>query len=102
MDRHYYTYMLASRRNGTLYTGVTGDLFRRMGQHRAGLFEGFAKRYGVTMLVWYEVHETPTAAIAREKRIKRWHRAWKIALIESKNPLWHDLTENLMQELPWA
>ena len=85
------TYMLASKRNGTLYVGVTSDPVQRIWQHKNGLMEGFTKRYAVHILVWYEVHETMEGAIMREKAIKEWHRAWKIRLIEESNPTWRDL-----------
>lgn len=87
----YYVYMLASRRNGTLYTGVTGRLIVRVSQHKQKLTEGFTSRYGVDLLVWYEPHENIEVAIRREKRIKKWLRAWKIDLIEKTNPHWLDL-----------
>ncbi len=90
-----WVYMLASRRNGTLYVGVTKDLRRRIHEHRTGSISGFSKRYGVKMLVWYEKHETWYAAIQREKNIKHYPRRWKIALIEAANPLWRDLYEDL-------
>ena len=83
--------MLASRRNGTLYIGVTADLVRRVSHHRAGAFCGFTARYQVHRLVWYEAYATIQAAIAREKAMKEWHRAWKIRLIEATNPHWADL-----------
>jgi putative endonuclease len=88
-------YLLASSRNGTLYVGVTSDLVKRIWQHREGFVEGFTKRYGVHHLVWYEVHATMPAAIAREKAIKKWKRAWKVALIEQSNPRWVDLYEEV-------
>ena len=91
MTKQPAVYILASRRNGTLYTGVTGDLVKRVWEHRSGLAEGFTKRYGVHRLVYFEVHDHITEAIQREKRIKKWNRAWKIDLIESTNPRWHDL-----------
>ena len=78
-------YILASKRNGTLYTGVTSDLVQRVWQHKNGVVEGFTKRYGVHLLVWFEIHETMASAIAREKAIKEWKRAWKIELIEKSN-----------------
>ncbi len=84
-------YLLASRRNGTLYVGVTSNLVQRVWQHKEGLVDGFTKRYGVKLLVWYEVHATMASAIAREKAIKEWQRAWKLALIEKSNPDWVDL-----------
>jgi putative endonuclease len=83
-------YILASQRNGTLYIGVTSDLVRRIWQHREGLAEGFSKDYGCHSLVWYEQHEEMSAAILREKQMKKWNRAWKIALIEKDNPNWRD------------
>jgi len=84
-------YILASRRNGTLYTGVTSDLVQRIWQHKNDLVEGFTKKYGVHTLVWYELHDTMQPAIEREKAIKEWRRAWKLSLIESNNPEWRDL-----------
>jgi putative endonuclease len=84
-------YILASRRNGTLYTGVSSDLYIRITQHKQGLIEGFTKKYRVHMLVYYEMHHLMTDAIKREHRIKEWHRQWKIRLIESMNPEWVDL-----------
>ena len=83
--------MLASKRNGTLYVGVTSDPVQRVWQHKNGLVEGFTKRYGVHILVWYEVGETMEGAIMREKAIKEWHRAWKTRMIEESNPTWRDL-----------
>jgi putative endonuclease len=85
------TYLLASRRNGTLYVGVTSNLTQRLYQHREGLIEGFTSDYGVNRLVWFEQHASMEHAIVREKRIKKWNRAWKIALIETANPDWRDL-----------
>ena len=84
-------YILASERNGTLYTGVTSDLVARTWQHREHLVDGFTKRYGVTMLVWYELHGSMDAAILREKQIKKWNRAWKLRLVQEANPRWVDL-----------
>ena len=84
-------YILASRRNGTLYVGVTSNLPERVWQHRNDLVEGFTSRYGVHDLVWFEVHETMESAIGREKAIKEWKRAWKVKLIEEMNPYWRDL-----------
>ncbi|EIZ81143.1 putative endonuclease [Novosphingobium sp. Rr 2-17] len=84
-------YLLASHRNGTLYIGVTSNLTQRLHQHREGLIEGFSSDYGVHRLVWFEQHATMEHAIVREKRIKKWNRAWKIALIEQDNPEWRDL-----------
>jgi putative endonuclease len=89
--RKYFVYILASRRNGTLYLGMTNDLMRRVWEHRSGVVEGFTKRYHVHTLVWYEVAETAYSAIQREKQLKRWRRAWKLRLIEEMNPTWRDL-----------
>ena len=89
--RRYFVYVLASQRNGTLYTGITGDLVNRIWQHRSKLREGFTSTYNVTMLVYYEWFDDPGVAIRREKRIKRWKRKWKLELIEGVNPLWRDL-----------
>ena len=88
-------YMLASKRNGTLYVGVTSDLVQRVWQHRSALAEGFTMRYGVHRLVWYEVHETMESAILREMALKKWNRAWKIRLIEETNPAWKDLYDGI-------
>ena len=84
-------YLLASKRNGTLHVGVTSRLAQRLWQHREGVVKGFTAAYGVKTLVWYEVHETMESAIAREKTIKNWKRAWKLRLIEEKNAEWRDL-----------
>jgi putative endonuclease len=93
--KHYFVYILASRRNGTLYTGVTGDLRRRVSEHRNYAIEGFTKRYTVHRLVWFEVHWDASAAIRREKCIKKWQRSWKLYLIEAMNPHWDDLYDSL-------
>jgi putative endonuclease len=97
MERHYYVYILASRRNGTLYVGVTNNLARRVWQHREGEASAFTRKYGVKMLVWYTAFENVHDAIACEKRLKRWRRAWKLARIEEMNPDWRDLYETLNQ-----
>ena len=91
----YFVYMLASARNGTLYVGVTNDVARHTGEHKDAKVSGFARRYGVKLLVWYEVHEDINTAIAREKQIKGWNRAWKIRLIEKDNSGWSDLSAGL-------
>jgi putative endonuclease len=91
----YYVYMLASRRLGTLYIGVTNDLVRRVYEHRCGAVPGFASRYGTRRLAWFETHDDVKAAIQREKNIKHWVRAWKIALIERANPDWSDLYDEI-------
>ena len=92
----YFVYILASKRNGTLYAGVTNDLGRRAGEHRDKVVPGFTKRHGVNILVWYEVHDDINAAIVREKQIKGWNRAWKIRLIEEHNSGWNDLAPGLI------
>ena len=91
----YYVYIMASKRNGTLYVGVTNDLIERVDQHKNDIIEGFTKRYKVHILVYFEETSDVKAAISREKQIKKWHRAWKLKLIESKNPDWKDLYEEL-------
>ena len=91
----FYVYMLAARKNGTLYVGVTNDLVRRVYEHRTGAAEGFTRRYDVKSLVYFEIHQDAAAAIAREKKLKRWRRAWKIALIERDNPDWRDLYQDI-------
>jgi len=88
--------MLASHRNGTLYTGVTSNLIKRVWEHKNHVVEGFTKKYNVGLLVWYEQHESMDSAIGREKNIKNWKRAWKLALIEQGNPNWMDLYNTLM------
>jgi len=96
VDRQPCVYILASQRNGTLYTGVTSDLVKRVWQHRNDEVEGFTRKYVVHQLVWFESHETMAAAIGREKAIKEWKRAWKLRLIEEGNPQWCDLYDGLV------
>ena len=91
MNKQPVVYILASKRNGTLYIGVTSDLVKRIWEHKNNMVEGFTKRYGVHQLVWYEMHECMESAIQREKRLKEWKRAWKMELIEKTNPDWQDL-----------
>ncbi len=91
----FYAYIMASGRNGTLYTGSTDDLVRRVGEHRTVQRPGFTKRYDVTGLVWYEAHPTRESARLRESAIKKWNRQWKLELIERTNPGWHDLYDGL-------
>jgi len=91
-----YVYMLASEPYGTLYVGVTSDLVKRIWEHKNGFVEGFTKKYGVKQLVWYEEHGSIISAIEREKRIKRWHRDWKVNLIQAMNPQWDDLYEKII------
>ena len=88
-------YILASKRNGTLYTGVTSDITKRVWEHKNNMVEGFTKRYSIHRLVWYELHESMEAAILKEKRIKEWKRKWKLQLIESDNFNWEDLYDNI-------
>jgi putative endonuclease len=95
----YFVYILASRRNGTLYVGVTNDVMRRTWEHRNELVKGFTKKYGVHILVWFELHEDIDVAIAREKQLKKWNRAWKIKLIEYSNSGWNDLYDRLLGEI---
>jgi putative endonuclease len=91
----FFVYILASRRNGTLYTGMTDDLIRRTWEHRVGAVPGFTRRYGVKLLVWYEVHESRETAFQRERQIKKWNRKWKLEMIERFNPSWRDLADEL-------
>jgi putative endonuclease len=87
----YYVYLLASRRHGTLYLGVTNDVVRRVYEHKNKLLPGFSAKYGIDRLVWYETYADVIEAIRREKEVKKWRRDWKIALIEADNPDWQDL-----------
>ena len=89
-------YIVASKPNGTLYTGVTSDLVKRVYEHKDGLADGFTKKYDVHRLVYFEMHEDMNAAIAREKQIKKWDRAWKLELIEKGNPAWKDLYDDIV------
>ena len=91
MDKSFYVYILASRKNGTLYTGMTSNLVQRIWRHKEKRIDGFSKKYHINMLVYFELHQTAESAITREKQIKKWNRSWKIRLIEEKNPLWKDL-----------
>ena len=94
-ERTYWVYILASRRNGTLYCGVTNNLSRRVWEHKEGIVDGFTKEYGVKLLVYYESYRYVHDALQREKNIKKWPRRWKIDLIRSMNPEWRDLYEEL-------
>ena len=89
-------YILASKRNGTLYTGVTSDLVKRIWEHKNDLVEGFTQQYHVHDLVWFELHDNMTTAIEREKNIKEWKREWKLNLIEKNNPHWQDLYDDII------
>ena len=95
-DKQPCVYMLASKKNGTLYTGVTSNLIQRINQHKNNLVEGFTKKYGVHFLVYYELHDTMETAITREKQVKAWKRQWKIELIEKDNRVWGDLYDELV------
>jgi putative endonuclease len=95
MTQSYFVYILASRRNGTLYVGVTSDLVRRMTEHKGKFVPGFTRRYAVDKLVYFEEYASILEARAREHTLKRWNRVWKLALIEKANPRWRDLTDEL-------
>jgi putative endonuclease len=96
MPKQAAIYVLASKRNGTLYIGVTSDLQKRVWEHKSDLVDGFTRRYGVHRLVYCELHEDMLSAIRREKQMKKWNRTWKLKLIESQNPNWKDLWEAIM------
>ncbi|MFL6657314.1 MAG: GIY-YIG nuclease family protein [Massilia sp.] len=96
MDKTSYVYILASSRYGTLYTGATSDLIKRVWQHKSEVYDGFTKTYHVRMLVWYEIHGEIMAAVKREHQIKHWKRAWKMELIAKLNPLWRDLYDEIV------
>jgi len=91
-----YVYMMASKRNGTLYIGVTSNLLKRAWEHREGVADGFTKRYGCKSLAWFEAHDDLQEARQREVRLKKWNRSWKLRLIEEQNPEWRDLYETLI------
>ena len=95
MEKKFHVYIMASKRYGTLYTGVTSDILQRVRQHKDGMADGFTKKYNVKQLVYYERHEAAESAIKREKQIKDWQRQWKLDLIEQANPDWHDLFDDL-------
>ncbi len=97
MKRQYYIYILASKKNGTLYVGVTNNLIKRVYEHKNNLIDGFTKKYGVHNLVYYEVFDNIYDALTREKRIKKWMRKWKIELISKLNPEWKDLYNEILQ-----
>ena len=96
MAKQFYVYILASKPNGTLYTGVTSNLIQRVWQHKHDVIQGFTRKYNVKILVYYEVHENAESALTREKKIKRWRRAWKLGLIKDSNPVWRDLYEDIL------
>jgi putative endonuclease len=89
--KRFFVYILCNKRNGTLYTGVTSNLIKRVYEHKNNFVEGFTKKYNIHRLVWYEIHESAEAAITREKQIKKWKRDWKLKLIEETNPSWEEL-----------
>ena len=95
MDRQYYVYILANKPYGTLYVGVTNDLVRRTWEHRNDMVEGFTREHATHSLVWYDAHGDVIAAITREKLIKKWHRDWKVNLIQKLNPIWADLYDEI-------
>ena len=94
--KDFYIYILASKRNGTLYIGVTSNLIKRIWEHKNGVVDGFTKKYSVKLLVYYEQHYNAESAIKREKRLKDWKRKWKIDLIEKFNPKWNDLYQSIL------
>ena len=93
---NYFVYILASKRNGTLYIGVTNNLIKRIYEHKQKQVEGFTKKYNINKLIYFEEYNSPEEAIAREKRLKKWNRSWKLKLIEEKNPQWNDLYINFI------
>ncbi len=96
----FHVYILTNKRNGTLYTGHTDNLYRRIWEHRSGHVPGFAAKYGCNRLVWMEPHESRESAFRRERQIKDWKRAWKLRMIEKENPEWHDLFDEMMAWVP--
>jgi len=95
IDKHYYVYIMANKRNGTIYTGLTNDLIRRVDEHRSDAFPGFSKRYQTHMLVYFEETGNIDSALNYEKRVKKWTRRWKIELIQATNPEWKDLWDEI-------
>ncbi|OGP96829.1 MAG: hypothetical protein A2Z39_04485 [Deltaproteobacteria bacterium RBG_19FT_COMBO_46_9] len=100
MEKQYYVYILAGRRNGTLYTGVTSNLIKRVWEHKEKAVDGFTKRYDIDKLVYFEQYQDSVKAISREKRIKKYPRKWKLNLIERENPRWKDLYKDLVPGYP--
>ena len=100
MEKDYYVYILANKRNGTLYTGITSDLIKRVWEHKNKFVSGFTEKYGVDKLVYYEIFNDPENAIKREKRLKKYNRKWKLDLIEKTNPNWEDLYRTITSGLP--
>lgn len=97
MEKAFYIYILANKRNGTLYIGVTSDLIKRIWEHKNKVIDGFSKKYGIDTLVYYEQHNSAESAINREKRLKDWNRKWKLKLIEKHNPEWKDLYTDIAE-----
>ncbi len=91
----YYVYILASRKGGAIYLGVTNNLIRRIYEHRIKAVRSFTSKYNITRLVWFEIYDDPISAISREKELKKWKRAWKVQLIQAKNPQWEDLYDEI-------
>jgi putative endonuclease len=91
----YYVYILASRKDGAIYVGVTNDIVRRIYEHRIKAVPGFTSKYNITRLVWFEIYDDPVSAISREKELKKWRRNWKTQLIEAQKPAWNDLYESI-------
>ena len=96
-EKQFAVYIVDSKRNGTLYVGMTSNLPQRIWQHKNHVIEGFSDDHNVTILVWFEMHETAESAIAREKQIKKWNRDWKLELIEKENPSWNDLWDAIVK-----
>ncbi len=94
--KNYYVYVMASKRNGTLYIGVTGDLIKRVYEHKNNLIEGFTNQYNIHTLVYFEQHQDINQALTREKQLKKWNRKWKLRLIEKENPDWRDLYDEIV------
>jgi len=92
---NYYVYILASRKDGAIYVGITNDIVRRIYEHRTKAAPGFTSKYNIARLVWLEIYEDPISAISRERELKKWKRAWKVQLIEAQNPQWEDLYESI-------
>ena len=99
MNKTYYVYILASKRNGTLYIGLTNNLEKRVYEHKNNIIEGFTSKYGVHLLVYYEQTNDVNIAIQREKQLKKWNRRWKLELIEKSNPNWNDLSKDWIPDL---
>jgi putative endonuclease len=92
---NYFVYIIASRKDGAIYIGVSNDIVRRIYEHRNKVVPGFASKYNITRLVWFEMYDDPISAISREKELKKWKRSWKIQLIEKQNPQWNDLYDSI-------